>query len=201
MYRFITFSLIYLLVSPQLAATQKSVNTIKKCSVNLSVGSSATTSQKGVEIAPNQYMYIETVQAKQTINDHRMAKVANCQRLTGINYSGSAPEWQSYFNRSIQALADKGFTKIDATAHVGDKALYKGLGNSKEVSFIATNEQSKQTQLIKILAVLDKNSNTLYSVSVSGAITLQQQIQQSYQHLVAKFALPAATPYKLEQPR
>lgn len=120
----------------------------------------------------------------------RGAKIASnviCQRLTGAEYSGSDEEWAAFIQNAADGLK-KAKAKDIQLFLIGDKVkVYSSLADNKEYDFRATFGGNRQ--IIKNIAVLDRLNNTVYTLSVSGADRVRNEVNEEFERLVKSFRL------------
>jgi len=128
-----------------------------------------------------------------TTYTHESAQIATnvtCQQLTGASYTGSDEEWGGVIKSALDGIQAKGATdvKLALTTELGK--VYKGSENNKEYDFRANFTGNKQ--VIKNLTVLDLPRNTVYTLSVSGAEQIEDEVVKEFTRLVNSFKLKGA---------
>ncbi len=121
---------------------------------------------------------------------HNSAKVASnvtCQRLTGANYTGSDAEWAGVIKSALDGINAKGATEVKLALTTPLGKVYKGSENNKEYDFRADFGGNKQ--VIKNLTVLDLPRNTVYTLSVSGAEQVEDEVMKEFKRIVTSFKL------------
>lgn len=125
-----------------------------------------------------------------TTYSYQSAKVATnviCQQLTGAKYTGSNEEWAGVIKSAFDGFQAKGATDIEFIITNDAHRVYSSLVDNKEYDFKANFDG--HMQLIKNLTVLDKKSNTAYTLSVSGSQNVESEIINEFTRLVQSFEL------------
>ncbi|GAA6203355.1 hypothetical protein [Thalassotalea sp. SU-HH00458] len=104
-----------------------------------------------------------------------------CQSIEGMDYSGSEEEWKTFFNNSINTLSKKGVKNLKMTIVGTDRQVYKGNLPFREYKFFGTFNEGDQ--MIYNLTILNKASNTLYTVSVSGHSMIEKQVINEFKQV------------------
>lgn len=112
----------------------------------------------------------------------KVAANAMCQNLDGVNYTGSEQEWAAYLSNALNGIKKSGATDINLTLSAGADLMFPERGNVKE--FIITASFDKNKQIILNYVYLNLKSNTVYSVSVSGAQKMQKYLKKEIIRLV-----------------
>lgn len=145
-------------------------------------------------IVLNENISMEFVQALSTqdLLGVELATNAICQKLIGYSYTGSNEEWSKFIDNAVSSLKKSGGKNMQLIL-AGDKGGYYSNKNDsdrfshKEYTFMGTFKGTKQS--IYNLAILDKQSNTVYTVSVSGAELIEKYIKNEFKRIVTAIKL------------
>jgi|GEM_PF-3598003 len=138
----------------------------------------------------NQYL------SEKVYDGYKVASNVICQKLNGITYTGSAEEWQGFINNTISGLTKSGGENLQFTLVGTEDSQYSStFENMRYVSNLDYREYTinvtfnKHKQVLYNLAVLDKKYNTMYTLGVSGEVTVDEKIKQEFERLVKSFIL------------
>jgi hypothetical protein len=113
----------------------------------------------------------------------RIASNVSCQKLTKAKYTASEQEWQNILKTNFQQLAEKGFREVTLSPLVAEDAFFKGEEQSRE--YIMKAVHNNATQVFYLANILNKSQNTLYTVMISGNISVMTEVKTEYQRVIA----------------
>jgi hypothetical protein len=178
-------------VSAKVSETEIAI-TEQVCQLEIDFEKKPRTKKQALNLSADVQMAITN---KISINKALKARIAtnvSCQKLMGASYTGSEAEWAKFFDSAISGLVQSGSKGLEFTL-VGDNdrefnaiaTSYTDLASSfiaKEYTFSGEIRGTKQ--VIRNLALLDKESNILYTLSVSGHDSVTTEIGQEFSRLV-----------------
>ncbi|MBR8842484.1 hypothetical protein [Pseudoalteromonas sp. JC3] len=145
------------------------------------------TKQQKVEISSDVQLLIAQRIAQKTINGSVVATNVTCQYLKGKSYTNSESEWQAYLDNAIKALGKSGANELEVSIIGSEDKVYRGELSSLEYQFNA--DFAGNRQVIKNLAVLDIENNSLISFSVSGSQSEESEISDEFERVISSFKL------------
>ncbi|NUZ10687.1 hypothetical protein HUZ36_07840 [Pseudoalteromonas sp. McH1-7] len=145
------------------------------------------TKQQKVELSPDVQLLIAQRIAKQTLNGSVVATNVTCQYLKGKEYTNSESEWQAYLDNAIRGLGKSGVTELEVRIIGSEDKIYTGALASLEYQFEANFGGNQQ--IIKNLALLDMESNSLISFSVSGSQSEKEGVTDEFKRVISSFKL------------
>ena len=180
------------------ASTINSVAVERVCKLQIDFETKPRTKKQAINLSSTMQMAITN---KVAINKSLKASVATnvtCQQLMGASYTGSEAEWAKFFDSALSGLVKSGFKELAFTL-VGenDQVFNTNLTTStnsiqpliaKEYTFMGDIGGNKQ--VIRNLALLDKEYNILYTLSVSGNERVTTEIGQEFSRLVTSIRVP-----------
>lgn len=154
----------------------------KVCNSKFSVVNKGVRKAQVVPISTSASMNIENLVSTFVVNKAKVASNITCQQLNGMNFSGSVQEWEKFFQSAIAGLQAANYKNIKFQAINGSDKLYQGEGDAKEYQI--TSEYGGIVHIIRNLAVLKKDENTVYTYSVSGSSGVAKAVAEEYKRLV-----------------
>jgi len=111
-----------------------------------------------------------------------------CQKLVGADYSGTEEEWIQFIQQASSGMQASGGKSMRLEL-VGEKekVFLKDI-NNREYRFYGEFKGVKQT--IHNVAILDKENNIVYTLSVSGEVKGVKAIREEFARLVESLELP-----------
>lgn len=115
----------------------------------------------------------------------QIATNTTCQQLTGASYTGSQQEWSKFFDSAFSGLVKANYQDLKFTL-VGENEKAYTLKNSLMTKeYILTGKIKNNKQIIKNLALLDKENSRMYTFSVSGNEMVAAEIDKEFKRLVS----------------
>ncbi|MCG7566511.1 hypothetical protein MHM95_09430 [Pseudoalteromonas sp. CnMc7-15] len=175
-----------LCASALLASSEGFASNSEHCAITIAFKGQAQSRSQQAQLSPK-----VTLELKQWVDTHSVkgVKVASnviCQHLDGQAYTGSQQEWQAFIDRGIKGLLKAGFKDMQFTRVGSDAELYQGPHKSLEYIYRGTKDDNRQH--IYNLAVLNKATNELVTLSVSGNEAANESVYQEFKRLVDSFS-------------
>ncbi|WP_372767914.1 PsbP-related protein [Pseudoalteromonas sp.] len=158
-----------------------------KCDATADFVTPPKTKRQSLDLAEGVTLKLAQTISTQIKSNAKIASNVICQVLEGASYTGSEEEWQGFINSAANGLIAKEYQNVTLTLVGEMDATYKGKKQNKEYVFTAKTPSG--VQHIHNLAVLDKENNTFYTLSVSGDESIKDEVIKEYKRLVDSFSL------------
>lgn len=112
----------------------------------------------------------------------RIASNVSCQKLTKAKYTASEQEWQNILKTNFQQLAKKGFKEVTLTPLEAENAIFSGNEQSRE--YLINASHANDSQVFYLANILNKNYDTLYTIMISGNISVTAEIKKEYERVI-----------------
>jgi hypothetical protein len=117
----------------------------------------------------------------------RIATNVSCQKLTKAKYTANEQEWQNILKTNFQQLAKKGFKDVTLTPLVTGNTFFEGEEQSREYFMEASDDND--VQVFYLANILNKKYDTLYTVMISGDISVTTEVKTEYQRVLASLGI------------
>jgi len=115
----------------------------------------------------------------------QIATNTTCQQLAGASYTGSQQEWAKFFDSAFSGLVKANYQDLKFTLVGENEKAYTLKNNLVTKEYVLTGEIKNNKQIIKNLALLDKDKNRMYTFSVSGNEIVAAEIDKEFKRLVS----------------
>ncbi len=162
---------------------------INMCEAQLHFSTSPSLKEQTLKL--NENMSLNIVQAlaiKESAYGTKVATNVICQRLKGASYTGTEQEWAQFMQQAIGGLKRSEGKNLRLQLLGEDENYYNGLLPHKEYKFYGEFKGIKQA--IVNVAILDKTTNTVYTISVSGAEKGEIAIKEELTRVISNLVLP-----------
>lgn len=188
------FPIIFLsLISYSVSAAEDVNNSkvIDVCNANVAFMADVKNADKNITLSDSASLHMKQYLSEKEPSGYKVASNVICQKLNGIEYTGSAKEWQGFINNTISGLMKKGGENLQFTLVGSNDSHYASdyVSTFDHREYIINGVFNKHEQIIYNLAVLDKKNNTMYTLVVSGGKVVNEEIKQEFKRLVKSFTL------------
>jgi hypothetical protein len=153
-----------------------------ECGLNVSFKKIPKISTQTTPINEQVSLFSKNYISVQIAKGARIASNVSCQKLTKAKYTASEQEWQNILKTNFQQLAEKGFKEVTLTPLVAQNAFFKGEEQSREYVMKASHDSD--TQVFYLANILNKNYDTLYTVMISGNVSVTAEIKTEFQRVL-----------------
>lgn len=165
----------------------KNFHAAKLCDANFTFTTPAEMKKQRSALSSNVSVSLTQALAQQKQAGVYIVTNVICQKLTGAKYTGTEQEWAQFLGNAVTGLKHSGGKEMQLVLVTGKDRVFMKEVSHKEYNFVGNF--GKNRQIIFNLAVLNKENNTVYTISVSGARHLEKIVKNEFKRIVNSFEL------------